>query len=129
GLPQSASVRFGASDKGFRTNNYAIFLTEDWAVKTDLSLSIGLRYEYYGPFTEKRSRMSNLDLAPDLSGVAVVLPRAQGRYSGEFPASLIRADRNNWAPRFGFNWQPIRKQPMTIRGGYGIYYNGSVYDQ
>jgi hypothetical protein len=128
GLPQSGSIRFGASGNGFRGGNSAGFVTEDWAVAPNLSVSLGLRYEYYSPYTETRNQMANLDVASDFTNVAVVLPRQPGPYSGAFPRSLINPDRNGFAPRVGFDWSPLKNRPFTVRAGYGIYYDGSVYE-
>ena len=41
------------------------------------------------------------------------------------PASLVRPDRNNFAPRIGFAWKPLPK--TVVRGGYGINYNTGAY--
>jgi uncharacterized membrane protein YgcG len=57
--------------------------------------------------------------------VVPIQPGQPGPYSGPLPASLIRPDRNNFAPRIGFAWKPL---PMTVvRGGYGINYNTGAY--
>jgi hypothetical protein len=41
------------------------------------------------------------------------------------PASLVRPDRNNFAPRLGFAWKPFSK--TVVRGGYGINYNTGAF--
>jgi trimeric autotransporter adhesin len=62
--------------------------------------------------------------------VAAVTPGQTGPYSGVFPSGLINPDKNNFAPRIGIAWKPWAKRPqMTLRVGYGIYYNGSVWAQ
>src|ERR1700719_1553766 len=52
-------------------------------------------------------------------------PAHAGPYSGSLPASLLRPDRNNFAPRIGFAWKPFSK--TVVRGGYGINYNTGAY--
>src|SRR5262249_49233845 len=44
------------------------------------------------------------------------------------PGGLIYPDRNNFSPRMGFAWRPLTKGSLVVRGGYGIYYNSSVYN-
>ena len=44
------------------------------------------------------------------------------------PTALIHPDRNNFSPRLGFAWRPLTKGSLVVRGGYGIYYNTSVYN-
>ncbi len=125
GLPQSASVRHGNSSMYFRSATYTWFLQDDWRVRPSLSLNFGLRYEYTQPVYEKYNRMANLDAEAGFANVAVVTPDIAGPYSGQFPRGLIDPDKNNFAPRVAVAWRARR---LLVRGGYGVYYNGSVYN-
>ena len=127
GLPQSSSIRFGSPSNYFRAQNYSLFIQDEWKAASNLTFNLGLRYEYYSPWTEKYNRLANLDIAPGVRGVAAVTPGQVGPFSGEFPNALINGDPNNLAPRFGFAWKPGRKLRATVRGSYGWYYNGNVY--
>ncbi len=129
GLPQSSSVRFGSSATYFRGNSYSLFAQDDWRVRPNLSFNLGLRYEYFTPLTEKYGHIANLDVAPGFTGVAVVTPGQPASYSGSLPAALVRPDKNNLAPRASLAWKPTAKSHTTVRLGYGVYYNGSVYNQ
>ena len=51
-----------------------------------------------------------------------------GRVLRPLPNSLIHPDRNNFSPRVGFAWRPLKKGSLVVRGGYGAYYNTSVYN-
>ncbi|MGD0014820.1 MAG: TonB-dependent receptor [Bryobacteraceae bacterium] len=129
GLPQSSSVRFGDSSTYFRASVYSGYAQDDWRMRSNLTLNLGLRYEFFTPFREKYNHMSNLDIAPGFTGVAVVVPDSVGPYSGRFPDGLIDPDKNNFSPRAGLAWRPFPKRQLQIRLGYGIYQNGSVYSQ
>ncbi len=101
-------------------------------IRGNLTLNLGVRYEYVSPLTEENNRIANLDLSPAVlnpalgtPAVAVVLPGQIGPYSGNLPPSLVRPDRNNFAPRVGFAWKPFSK--TVVRGGYGINYNTGAY--
>ncbi|MGA7756021.1 MAG: TonB-dependent receptor [Candidatus Sulfotelmatobacter sp.] len=134
GLPQQTSVQFGDNNYHFRGDYWDLYLQDEWKVRGNLTLNVGVRYEYVSPFTEENNRIANLDLAPGVltqqpnlttSAVAVILPGQTGPYSGSVPASLVRPDRNNFAPRVGFAWKPFSK--TVVRGGYGINYNTGAY--
>ena len=129
GLPQSSSIRFGASNTYFRSSAASGFLMEDWRVRSGLSLNLGLRYEYFEPFYEKYDKIANLDVAPDFTAVAVVTPGQVGPYSGKFPRGLVDPDRNNFAPRVGLAWRPFGRRGLIVRASYGIFYNGAIYGQ
>ncbi len=129
GLPQSSSIRFGSADTYFRASSWSAFVQDDWRVRSNFSLNLGMRYEFQPPYREKYNRLSNLDIAPGFLGVAAVLPGQSGPYTGIFPAALIDSDRNNIGPRIGFAWKPRPAKSLQVRGGYGWYYNGSVYNQ
>lgn len=127
GFPQSSSIRYGATDTYFRSNVYAAWVQDEWRAKSNLTLNLGVRYEYYSPFYEKFGHLANLDVAPAFTGVAVVTPGAAGPYTGVFPGGLVDPDPNNIAPRIGFAWRPRPKSRMHVRGGYSQFYDGATY--
>jgi hypothetical protein len=98
----------------FRTGDYAAFVQDDWKVRPNLTVNLGLRYEYFSPPTEKRGRLTNFVVDPGIpSGGRVVLTD-----------QLFEPDRNNFAPRLGFAYSPGRfDNRLVLRGGFGISYN------
>ena len=128
GLPQSSSIRYGDSDVYLRENVWSGFAMDDWKATPNLTLTLGVRYEYFSPLSEKYGRLANLDIAPGFTGAAVVTPGQSGPYSGAFPAGLISPDFNNFSPRLALAWKvPWFKRSTIVRAGYGIYYNGQAY--
>jgi len=129
GFPNQAKVRYGSSANYFRSSASSAYVVDDWKVRSNLSLNVGLRYEYFSPYTEKYNRMSNLDLAPGVTGAAVVTPGQSGPYTGTFPRALIDGDPKNFSPRAGIAWRPTQKRHIVLRAGYSIFYNGSAYGE
>lgn len=132
GLPQSTSVQFGQDNYHFRGNYWDLYAQDEWKIRGNLTLNFGVRYEYVSPFTELHNQIANLDLSAGvlnpLAGapaVSIVLPGQTGPYSGNLPNSLLRPDRNNFAPRIGIAWKPLSK--TVVRAGYGINYNTGAY--
>ena len=133
GLPQQSSlqaVNSGTDAFNFSANSYDFFAQDDWRVRANLTINVGLRYEYNGPYTETDNRIANLDVNPDFEAASLVLPGGVGPYYGSYPNSLIRPDRNNFAPRLGLAWKPpTALSPKTVvRLGYGINYNLAQYN-
>ncbi len=128
-LPQSSSIRYGASSQYFRSKTLSFFGQDDWRVRSNLSLNLGLRYEYFTPIQEKYGHLANLDIAPGFTAVAPVVADGVGPYSGQFPAALINPDKNNFSPRVGVAWKPTARSKFTFRVGYGWAYNMGVYNQ
>ncbi len=129
GSAQSTSIRYGSTSNYFRGNVYNAYFADDFKVRSNLSLNLGLRYEYFAPLTEKYGRLANLDIAPGFTAVADVIAGKVGPYSGKFSDGLINPDKNNFSPRVGVAWKPQPKKQLLIRAGYGIYYNGSIFNQ
>jgi hypothetical protein len=99
-----------------RQNMWGIFFQDDWKVRPNLTLSAGLRYNYFGPITDKDNNMgvvrfgSGADL---LTGIAI-----RTRING------WNAQNLNFGPQIGFNWSPsYMKGKVVWRGGYGLNYN------
>jgi hypothetical protein len=127
GLPVQTSLQSGTTDYEFRANSYDGFIQDDWRIFAKLSLNLGLRYEYISPFSEIDNRIANLDVSFNPESIAAfqVLPGQTGTYSGGFPNSLVRPDKNNWAPRLGLAWRAGKG--TVVRAGYGINYNLAQY--
>jgi hypothetical protein len=128
GLPQSSSIQYGNFSTYFRQNAVSAYFMDDWKIRPSLTLSLGLRYDYFSPVTEKFGHLSNLDIGPYFSAVARVVSGGTGPYTGAFPPGLINPDYNNFAPRVALAWKvPHIKRSTIVRAGFGIYYNGQAY--
>lgn len=126
GFPQQTSIQFGASNYEFRANSFDLFVQDNWRVSQNVTLNLGLRYEYVSPFSEAHNKLANLDIAPSFAAVAPVQPGQIGPISGQrAPDGLIHPDRNNFAPRVGIAWKPFSK--TVVRSGYGVNYNLGQY--
>ena len=106
----------------FRTNYYAAYVQHDWKARPNLTLGMGLRYEFFTPLTEKRGTLSNIAFSNQNLNTArlSVVDR------------LYEPDRNNFAPRLQFAWSPnfgdsfagvLKENRAVLRGGFGIAYD------
>jgi hypothetical protein len=96
----SFSQGLGLPGVEFTTNDYSVFVADDWKISQRLSLSLGLRWEY--------QQMPD----PVASLVNPLEPR-----TGHLPS-----DTNNFGPRVGFAYDVFGKGKTVLRGGYGLYY-------
>ena len=97
------------SQRYFRTQTYAAFLQDQWKVKPSLTLTLGVRWEYYSPLTEKRGELSNLFFNTPGTLVNATVQRVNELYA---------PDRRNFAPRIGFAYNPQAQQagdPQRLR--------------
>jgi hypothetical protein len=85
-------------------NHLAFFFQDNWRVHPQLALNLGLRYEL-------DTDVKNVSRTDELN--PIILP---------FLGGTRHRDKNNFAPRIGFNWATTNGR-MSIHGGYGIYYD------
>ncbi|MEW6732073.1 MAG: TonB-dependent receptor [Acidobacteriota bacterium] len=115
----------------FRRNEGFLFIQDDFKVTSNLTVNVGLRYEYYGVVSSKRpAGIGNLDsnfffgggndfFANVTNGGFVPTDLA----AGSLQDRLYGKDTNNFAPRIGFAYD-LRGQGRTVvRGSYGIFYD------
>ncbi|MBV9927131.1 MAG: TonB-dependent receptor [Acidobacteria bacterium] len=112
------------SQRHFRSSTTAFFGQNDWKLRPNLTLNLGLRWEYFSPLSERDGLLSNLVLGPkgqELTAASLVVVDR-----------LYPPDRNNFAPRVGFAYSPnygnslgglFNENRLVIRGGFGIAYN------
>jgi trimeric autotransporter adhesin len=126
GLPQKTHVQYSTGAFSFRGNTWNLYFLDDWRIRKNLSLNLGLRYEFVSPFYEAHNRLVTLDAPPDFSGVAIVRAGSIGPFSGHFPSTIVESDRNDFAPRFGVAWRPAGH--LIVRAGYSIDYDTGQYN-
>jgi trimeric autotransporter adhesin len=129
GIPDTSSIAYGNADKYLRQSVYDAYATDDWRLRPELTINVGLRWEYGAPITELYGRLVNLDILPVFAAEApVVATNPIGPRTGEiYPASLIRPDRRGIEPRVALSWRPIPGSSVVVRAGYGVYDDTSVY--
>src|SRR5580700_3918556 len=116
--------QFSSATYGIRTTGYGVYGQDTWKVLSRLTLSLGLRYEYYTPQSDVHDnilgffpgRQSTVfpDAPPD-----ILYPGDPGTPNN----ALVYPDRNNFAPRFGFAWDIFGSSKLVMRGGFGIFYD------
>jgi Carboxypeptidase regulatory-like domain/TonB-dependent Receptor Plug Domain len=106
-----------------RSKFYAGFAQDEWRVNKKLVLTLGVRYEYSTPKLDTHGDTFNV--IPGLH--STVFPGAPNGlvFPGDAgaPRGVNFPDRNNWAPRFGFAWDPKGNSKTSIRGGFGMFYD------
>lgn len=120
--PDPFSTRMGNYWQGY-------YFQDNWRVTTNLTLNLGMRYEYFSP-PDQRGKITNFDL----TGVVPGFVPSQQIYHGfadiqdtpGYPPSLVFPDRRDWGPRVGFAWRAPGASDFVVRGGYGIYYTPEI---
>ena len=101
------------------------YAQDDWKALPNLTLNLGLRWEYGSPYSEQHNYISNWD--PNSQTVFTLSPSAVAGNgitptsgSGVYGKTLVHPDLNDFAPRVGFAYAPVAN--VSIRGGFGTSY-------
>jgi len=95
---------------------WGLFVQDDFKLRRNLTLNLGLRWSYFGPLSSKQGNM--LQAIPGaganfLTGLVIK------------PGHSWDAEKDNFGPQIGVAWSPSRfKDKLVVRGGYGLSYNG-----
>nr|MCU0247529.1 hypothetical protein [Bryobacter sp.] len=129
GVPNSATLRGILTPYNYRWKVGSAFFQDDFKVRPNLTLNLGVRWQYTSPRGETANRQAGVDLEHP-----VELKDASGRVTG-YTLNYVYAGFNgsrylepvhkaNFEPRFGFAWMPgffaQRRKMVVVRGGYGI---------
>lgn len=122
--------------RGYRANEFAGYFQDDWKIRRNLTLNLGVRYEYFGPPHNFRGGLdSNFYFGSAETPVPTpsdnpFFPRnnplaaevARGGFQ-QRDNNIWQKDTNNFAPRVGFAWDVFNNQRLVVRGGGGIFYD------
>ncbi len=109
---QSAYAKSNFAVLDYRQRMNFFYVQDDWKVNRNLTLNLGVRYEYATPQWEANNQLGNFD--PTTASLFFA------RDGSVQDRSTIRPDRNNWGPRLGLAYTLNSK--TVIRSAYGISY-------
>jgi hypothetical protein len=129
GTPEFSFGGGGLSNHEYRSNNFAVFAQDDWKIRHDLTLNLGLRTEVFGAFHDDLCHIGNLDPAEANAGeFPFIYPSCVNNLnltglSGDANSTTFN---NNYStalgPRIGLAYDVRGHHTTTVRAGYGIYY-------
>ncbi len=98
-----------------RTNLWGIFAQDDYKIRRNLTLNLGLRWSYFSPLS---SREGNMFVATPGAGADYLTGLTVHK------GDSWKAQRDNFGPQLGFAWSPeVFKDKVVLRGGYGLSFN------
>jgi hypothetical protein len=136
--------------RAWRNLTWGAFFQDDWKVSPHLTLNLGIRYDVYSRHREKYGRqtqfifgpgdnvtaqLANANIPMGAPGCDTTAEMAQAQLAGVCgPGGFAKAnelwapDHNNFGPRFGFAWDPKGNGMTAVRGGFGVSYEGTLYN-
>jgi hypothetical protein len=129
GTPEFSFGGGGLSNHEYRSNNFAVFAQDDWKIRHDLTLNLGLRTEIFGAFHDDLCHIGNLDPAQANAGeFPFIYPSCVNNLNltGLTGDANSTTFNNNYStalgPRIGLAYDVRGHHTTTVRAGYGIYY-------
>jgi carboxypeptidase family protein/TonB-dependent receptor-like protein len=110
--------------KDLRSTIVGAFFQDNWKIKPNLTLTAGLRWEYFGPVSEKNGNLATVQFGSGSNFFTDMSLRTGG---GQY-----EAQKTNFGPQLGFAWTPRSiggadlEGKLVLRGGFGMAYNGVV---
>jgi hypothetical protein len=125
----SLSPAVGGEDnpREFRQTMFSAYIQDDWKIKSNLTLNLGVRYEPSTVLKDAQGRITDLATITATSptcGVSFTdtnLAPAPGTSCGGVGPYYQNATLRNFEPRLGFAWDPFKDGKTSVRGGFGIY--------
>ena len=112
----------GSADRTYLSNTVGAFINDNFKVSSNLTITLGLRWDYDGPLSERYGRLTGFNSnlysynasSDTITGSGLEFATGSGD-------SLMKQRQWGFAPRVGVAWSPTSK--ITVRTGAGIYYD------
>jgi len=128
GYCSTCTGAFGSSRSTYHSPTFAPFFDDNWQISRVLTLQMGIRWEYLGPWAEVDGIEGSFDAAQGKIGYhklpSEIPPQLAPLIINQdnfFPAGILRKDLNNWGPRVGVVYNVNDK--TVARSGFGVYYD------
>ena len=150
GIVSGKPAALASNNRAFRNWEIGLFVQDDWKVSHNLTLNLGIRWDLYKRHVEEFGRMTQFILGSGNniteqmrsanapaggSGCNTPAEIAEAQIAGicgkgGFAAadSLGAGNHKDFGPRFGFAWDPLGNGKTALRGGFGVSYEGTLYN-
>ena len=123
---EASLVNLVDEPREFRQTTFGAYLQDDWKVKPNLTVNVGMRWEPTTVLSDAQGRITDLAKITDTSptcGTAFVAPiAAQPGYAcTSVGGYYVNPTLQNFEPRIGFAWDPFKNGKTSVRGSFGIY--------
>jgi len=112
-----------------RTGSLAGFVQDDWKLKPNLTVNLGFRYENFFNPSDAQGDQGICTMTFPNGGATLQARIANGVMKCQ--KHLLNHSMNNYGPRISFAWDPTKEGKMSIRSGFGIFYDrpsNQLYD-
>ncbi len=131
----------GATNRYYRSNQVGTYASDTWRLKSNFTLTLGVRWDWDGPFVEKHGLLANFypkdysyDFATDTIGgptgsqIGIVVAGNNKQFGTKGVSDSTLTGRQwGFAPRIGIAWTPSFLRNVVVRAGYGMYYDRGEY--
>jgi trimeric autotransporter adhesin len=124
GLPQSTTLNSSEAKSYLRDNVYDAYAMDDWRVLPSLTLNIGVRWEFFAPYTEKYNHLADVATNPDGEFTSET---EQSAGMNGLPNSLVFPWHKAFQPRVGLAWRVPKIKQTVVRAGFGSNYTVGEY--
>ncbi len=158
GIVSGTPATLSSNVRHWRNWEYGFFFNDDWKIKRNLTINLGIRYDLYARHNELNELETTFLLGPGSSLIDNITTGAGQLHDANIPAGapgctdpvtqiplaqlagvcgpggfattdkLGEGDSNNFGPRIGFAWDVFGDGKTSLRGGAGISYEGTLYN-
>jgi hypothetical protein len=116
--PRTGSTKIN-NERDFRLAYYGFFAQDDWKVRKNLTINLGLREEFNRNPTDLAGLMTNVTMGEG----STMSERIKNMSVGPVQGLMPHIKYLNVAPRLGIAWDPTNTGKMSVRSGFGIFYD------